>query len=409
MISAALRRKLSEALVGGLAVGLQIRRGLGPLGIKGLFSPADFLLPVALLVLAGRGERLPRLRLPGAVWWLAAITMMLVGSLLWGRLQLGQWSSWALINKLVGWGFLVGYLLVGARIGAEPAWRERFLRWGLFAVAAVAAVSVGLFLLRPLVVLQVSYVVVDAAQRLIGLQANPTSFGLLLAAFLVLQLPAFGRGEVLSSRQHWLVAGILLLAILLTGSRSVWIGLALALGVLGALGHIRLRVAIRVGLGGMALAVLAVGVLYLRNPHALVYVIDPSILRFEDFGAEDRRQQFAHAWAMFVGHPVLGGGIGRFFEEQRSLGLANPQTIHNTALWLLAETGMVGFAVVACFFLTVARTLWCDRADWFAAAGLAVLALFVGASIGTEVIYQRHLWLILGIALAGMPRRDGGR
>jgi hypothetical protein len=38
---------------------------------------------------------------------------------------------------------------------------------------------------------------------------------------------------------------------------------------------------------------------------------------------------------------------------------------------------------------------------------LAAMAVFVGASIGMEALYQRHLWFLLGWALA-LPSRPAG-
>ena len=47
-------------------------------------------------------------------------------------------------------------------------------------------------------------------------------------------------------------------------------------------------------------------------------------------------------FAMFLSHPVFGAGLGAYIGEQiRTTG--TPLIIHSTPVWLLAETGLVGF------------------------------------------------------------------
>ena len=50
--------------------------------------------------------------------------------------------------------------------------------------------------------------------------------------------------------------------------------------------------------------------------------------------------------AMFLAHPLFGAGLGAYMADQLST-TGVPLLIHSTAVWLLAETGLVGFAVFA--------------------------------------------------------------
>jgi hypothetical protein len=47
---------------------------------------------------------------------------------------------------------------------------------------------------------------------------------------------------------------------------------------------------------------------------------------------------------LFLKHPLVGAGLGAFMEAQIKLG--NPLVIHSTPVWLLAETGILGSAVM---------------------------------------------------------------
>ena len=85
-------------------------------------------------------------------------------------------------------------------------------------------------------------------------------------------------------------------------------------------------------------------------------------------------------------------------------------TIHNSILWLLAETGLIGAALFSIFFLIVTRNLYlagrAPEADPLLFGVLGILLVFAGASIGTEVLYQRYLWFLTALALA-VPRQSG--
>jgi hypothetical protein len=69
-------------------------------------------------------------------------------------------------------------------------------------------------------------------------------------------------------------------------------------------------------------------------------------------------------------HPVFGAGLGAF-RNQMILTLDGlPLVIHSTAVWLLAELGIVGFLIFAESFTP------------------------------GDMLYQRTFWLLIGAALA---------
>jgi O-antigen ligase len=98
--------------------------------------------------------------------------------------------------------------------------------------------------------------------------------------------------------------------------------------------------------------------------------------------------------------------MGAYFEETKRAG--DPLVIHNTLVWLLAETGLVGFVV---FFAAGVVILWAtmrrlrDPTD----VGMTTIFLFVLAfasmSMVHELLYQRVLWFVLGVCLASVPAR----
>jgi O-antigen ligase len=82
--------------------------------------------------------------------------------------------------------------------------------------------------------------------------------------------------------------------------------------------------------------------------------------------------------------------------------------IHNTALWLLAETGLAGLLVMACIFVLLFHKVWTlsrappgepDTEFWFPSAVLLILIGWAIMSLFHELMYQRIVWLLVGMAL----------
>ena len=92
------------------------------------------------------------------------------------------------------------------------------------------------------------------------------------------------------------------------------------------------------------------------------------------------------AWRMFLAAPLIGSGWGQFpwhhFLHQASSGPGAAPGLfkhaHNLALHLLAETGIIGFAIVfgaAVVWLANLRTIAMDAAWWWVLAVLSIVGL----------------------------------
>lgn len=106
--------------------------------------------------------------------------------------------------------------------------------------------------------------------------------------------------------------------------------------------------------------------------------------------------------------PWIGIGAGDFKTRATSLAPAawHSHEVHNTYLGVWAETGILGIAALAVFYLGVLRAAWQVRtrgdratADLGIALVVAILALFLyGAS--NFGLRMRHLWSVFGLAVA---------
>lgn len=99
---------------------------------------------------------------------------------------------------------------------------------------------------------------------------------------------------------------------------------------------------------------------------------------------------------MFLSFPVFGAGLGAFLAAAET---SPPAVIHSTPVWLLAETGIAGFAVFVTTFVCAAVYLFKHRRRLSGFIGLQVLLLLAVFGEVHEILYQRPIWLLLGFAL----------
>lgn len=198
-----------------------------------------------------------------------------------------------------------------------------------------------------------------------------------------------------------------LIAIAVTYTRCVWIGLALGVMVVAALS---LPKTWRPLVGVAALA----GVL-------LVAVQSQQLIEIErESGSEASRSSvecrgsFTYvSWKIFLEHPILGVGYGQFIPNAKDylsdrtvdlpLEVIRGQPNHSTYLALLTETGLVGlglFLAMVTGWVLSAWRLWRNESapDWArrqAVFMLGVLAVCIGPSLFFDLTYSpEDHWLV---------------
>ncbi len=416
------------------AVSLQVLVTINIGGTSLRVGSSDLLLPVLgfMLLVKWKHEGTPRIawRVRHFSIWLLVLTFWMGFALLNGRLNIGQWQTWAVVNKGIGWLVLLGYLLAGGWTAAllDTKQRDWFL-WTAFLFGG--AIFVVLFINHALG-LPVYFPVLAAYEyypRFTGFFANPNAYGIFMAAMAVLLIPYLAaKASPAPIPAHFAVA-ILISAAVLSLSRSAWLGLVLAFLAFGAFRVIGLRELLRPIL---IAAVLVSATVY--GPQVVGKGVDlfESVTRLsfidertrpnrrtiqQNFGqaaigdinpgVNERVTSTLAAFEAWRGAPIIGIGIGTYFHRFEDVpGYAD--TIHNSLLWLLTETGLIGAGLFLGFFLAVLLALWRDAravgsGDPFLLGCCGMLVVFAGASIGTEILYQRYFWFLLGLGLA-LPR-----
>jgi putative inorganic carbon (hco3(-)) transporter len=350
------------------------------------FAPSDIFLLVYLLFQSNR------LQFRKGAWsiWHAMLLPMMILSAWVGFEQNGELTSYVVVNKLLGvlW-LLVGYGVLSSEMSSAVAIRS-LARSFVVSVSVVNIISIAGFFWPPLesVMPQLNY---SAGERVAGLLIDPNAFGGLVLTALVLQaVTALNKAPLFRGLLGHLICASLMAGLVLTFSRSAWIGLAAALIFLGAVRPMHgLKMATVIVASGLALLAYTA---YGDFDYFYAMSIRPETIqsRIDDGGA---------ALNGFLAHPIMGTGLGTFLFEHGII-------IHNTYLWFLSECGVVGAIVVVgltmWYFKVAIPVIRSSRGTQraFIVALAVAHAGMLGVSAGIEVFYQRHWWLVMAMIAA---------
>jgi hypothetical protein len=347
------------------------------------FAPADCVLLLAMVLASGQ------LKYRKPVWSIfhfGIVMTFVVGSLV-AALRLGVINRYEFLNKDAG--LLLPFLSYAAVTSSIDEWDDlrRILRVFVLSVVIENTVAVAAFLLAYFFGVQNPFARYGGL-RLSGMLLDPNAYGgLLVAALVICEGASWGRWPLFKAPTLWFSRLTLGLGILFTFSRSAWVALGFALLLLCVL---QTKLVMRFVITTL------IGV-----PCLLLFMGNRFLPIFEEMASRPKQVQgrfdlIHSALAAFSRHPFLGGGIGSFR-------LGEGEIAHNTAMWFLADFGIVGLAVLSGFLG------WFFAKGWFAyrsapASGrplvLALLlahAAMLGLAMGIEAFYQRHWWLVLGL------------
>ncbi len=347
------------------------------------FAPADCMLVIAFLLALG----LLRYRTPAWSAWHFGIVATLVMGTFVAALRFGGLSQYELLNKDVG--LLLAFLGYVVITSSVAGWNDlrRIMRVFVFSVALQNLVAVGGFLAAYFFGFDNPFARYGGL-RLSGMLLDPNAYGgLLVAALMMCEGACAGPEPLFKGPILWMFKATLAMGILFTFSRSAWSALGLALLPLSA---IAFRSTIRLLWEG---AICAAGLLMLLG--------NRFVPMFEEMASRPKQVQgrfdLIHAALhSFTEHPILGGGIGSFRMEEGEIA-------HNSAMWFLADFGIVGLAVLLGFVGWFFAKCWTTYRLAPATKQPLILGLLLGhtamfgLAMGIEAFYQRHWWLVLAL------------
>ena len=353
------------------------------------FAPSDLCLVVALCL----GLRVWRVRWPAWNGWHVALLGLFALSVLTGFLATGSVSQYVLLNKTAGIVLLFGsYLALTSLADSWGDWRW-FLKAFLLSVTVQNVVNSAAFLWW-----RISGVGVDdpwldillsgGFDRLAGMLIDANAYGgLLVVAYAIVLLDDNSPRPLFGWRMRLFSLATLSLGLLLTSSRSAGLGFAV-LTMVGAARNPRLLFAVLV-----CVVVGVAATAYLAGPEEFDALFTVSTRQNT---IDERVEISENALRMFARYPLMGGGIGAFVEEHDII-------VHNTALWFLAEFGLVGALILIGFLGSFLASAWAayhrvgpDRRPLIVGLVAAHLAM-IGFSLGVEALYQRWWWFVMAL------------
>jgi len=318
---------------------------------------------------------------------LAAVVVLLGYAHGWFSFGSNPWA----VSKVIGIFILLGYALTAALIVsvAGETGRDALLKSLLLAFLGIALLEYGRYL--------ASGFGFPRLGRVEGFAQDPNAFafqilivlsillsGLIRHRFAIPALMACLAMIWLSGSRSGVIAACVMLPFALY-FRPRLTGMILSAAVLAAVA-LALPVFIEAALSGTAIS---------NSPSTLNVMLEP-----RNFSFDERWRSLELGFDMFASHPIFGAGLGAFVGQvQRADG--SPLIIHSSYLWLLAEFGLVGFAIFVLPLLNIVRHTW-RTARCSVTSRIAILVL-IGWSTMTlahDLLYQRLFWFALGAVLA---------
>lgn len=346
---------------------------------------SDIFLPFAALPLFITGKvRLPT-RLMLHIILLIGCFIIATGIAV---VRTGILQRYTLINKDIGLLILLFSLFLIISLLRSKDEIYRIIKWLVYSAFVINTISLIGYIAELLWRIPTPFLVLES--RLVGLLVDPNAYGGYLVPIFLLQISLLiAKKKFFFPWFMRLNALLLLLGIILTSSRSAWVGLVL--GTIILLWFYKLRFGIRAS-GSLLGAIV------------LIYLVFGPAFMNEMITIASRKIQIITRWELiqlglsnFMSNPLLGIGLGVFPS------LSGGAIIHNTYVWVLVEMGVLGFIVLMSLVYHGARNYWVSikglPKDRALTIGLfAGYIGMLGVAIGIEAFYQRYFWLLLALS-----------
>lgn len=390
-------------------------------------NATDLLLPfIGLLIfisLITKRTLWPQFAIKGAYIWLIGLGSILIAALLNSYYSFGELSSWGLQNKIIGWAVLSGLFLMGSWIGTNAKEKDMLLFFMVLAIFLLIIVCIQM-------ALQVFRFSTGAYLLDTELFQFPISaFMANKNSFIFLFLTSFSFLACLSTHSKNLqrLAAfsyfLLPLSFLFTGARSAFIVIPILLVLSFVLNRQNnWKKLLSLFLSGLAICVLLSHILPHKihslkpqNTETLTH-IDAVVtgaklnevaddIAFK--GDSNRLNILHHVFGMIKEKPLLGSGLGSILITQIQENGSYIDLMDCTALWLWAETGLIGLLFFLTFYVLCFHAIWKksrnkeapEFTQAFCKATILMLITFGIMSLFHELLYTRFLWVFLGIAL----------
>jgi hypothetical protein len=399
-----------------LQLQLTIGRSETYLGLR--LCLADALLPLigavaAVSLLRGKSQW-PMWRTQHIDLWMGGITALMVLSFFWGWYQMGELSQWALVNRVIGWGVLLGYFYGAAWLATNLPYESVlwFIRSFISFCLIVASIYITAIILSDFGWVQTIHLLPYPAE---GLSGNRNAFALMYLATLCFALT---NPQIEPFKKYWAIF-LIPLMVSYNGSRMMLIALIFILAYALYLKTLRQDWKTWISL--------ALGILILVGIHSKIdrdifrehqdqrlfeFIVPPQQQpEFSQQSDQIRSILYREAIDTWQRHPIFGIGLGANLAAQQHEQGHLIDLIDSVPLWLICEMGVIGVIGLAAFLgfsWVVMRVIWIGahktkpQSEFYHSMLLFILCFVLMASVH-QLLYTRFLWVLLGFSMA-LPR-----
>lgn len=202
-------------------------------------------------------------------------------------------------------------------------------------------------------------------------------------------------------RKYWLLLTLPLpvMALVLSGSRGAMLSAAIAAAAVGILLLRSYKFPQLIMMFVMLASMLMLMVEFAPPSVTNIFeqrIVEQTLGQGYDSG---RSELYDVAWRMFEENPIFGVGVGGYFALFGSTTASGFEYAHNIVLQILAETGLIGFALVLLPLLVIVGRSLFRRPQTVESAGIFGLTLvIIVSSMFSGGYYDfRYAWLFTGI------------
>jgi O-antigen ligase len=383
---------------------------------------SDLILPFIVVTIAIKAKK----GNPPVSEWGFKIIAILSFILLWmivasinGYMVTGLWISWAWGTKLIGFCILIIYLCTSAVLSVDGLTKKVLLKTYVGTSYFVAIVSYARFLWE----VNSASDIGSIAWRPIGFSENPNALAFILGSSLLIQFAASNEATIKSKWINITGCSFIMATIVLTGSRSTYLGLIITIPLIMIYRRCmkwRLFI-VSIIIASMLLFNCTIDYSpFLKNIEGLAGITSikkDNKIDWEPMGGKLEYAQrnpividsgVAHRWQMtkiglniWSKNLIMGGGLGRFMVEYEKITGSN-SALHTSIVWIGVEMGIIGllgFAALVGMILKRAWSISKRHYAWEYRTTCLIIIYSLGASLGTEILYQRQIWFVIGLLI----------
>lgn len=404
-------------------IALQIQATLGEtenyLGLR--INLGDLLLPIAGIIvlnsLIAKKSRWPEWRVKYGYGWIIALILAILLANVNSYLVNGMWSRWGLLNKGIGWLVLMTYFFLGAWLTTN--FDDKPIRYFMKSLLFFFIGALPFFLII-LILKDMGFDlgIATISYPLSGFMANRNAYGFLLVACLLFTtLFSYSKKPIIPLIWVQILWGLLPLALVYNGSLAC-IGMS-GIVIIGILmkkrSHLQILLPLLIGVIFLFIFIEPEIIFKKRQIKRIagLTTFSQENIKIKKNGleiglAKDRLRisLIKDSFELWQQHPIFGAGLGSFMVDQIATYGGLTDTIHSTSLWIMTEMGIVGLLIFVSFYILCLKALWKrgpskeNFSSIFSFATFYFLLCFGLMSLVHEFIYTRHMWMIMGFALA---------